>query len=272
MELRKIAEKEFHDSIRTVTGDAHVADTRWTPELEETIGSNPMWTNMKYYAIERKSRQRVLDWFQANCPGKNVLDLCCGNGDDSVLIAQYGAKAVLGLDISDVSVENCRKLAKNNGVDGTASFVVGDAENTGLDDNAFDVVTEYGALHHIDLEKVMPEMARVLKPDGRMICTEALGHNLPIHLYRKLTPKIRTEWEVDHILRRPQFKTMHKYFTNVDMKFYHLFTLAAVPLRNSGIFEPVLDALEILDDIVLRIPGLKWQAWQTVFVLSGPKK
>ncbi len=31
MESRKVAEKEFHDSIRMVTDDAHVADTRWTP-------------------------------------------------------------------------------------------------------------------------------------------------------------------------------------------------------------------------------------------------
>jgi ubiquinone/menaquinone biosynthesis C-methylase UbiE len=272
MESRKIAEKEFHDSIRMVTDDAHVADTRWSPELEETIGSNPMWTNMKYYAIERRSRQRVLDWFQANCPEKKVLDLCCGNGDDSVLIAEYGAREVLGLDISDVSVDNCRRLARNKGVDDIASFVVGDAENTGLPDNAFDVVTEYGALHHIDLDKVMCEMARVMKPGGKMICTEALAHNIPIHLYRKLTPKIRTEWEVDHILRRPQFETMKKYFTNVDMKFYHLFTLAAVPLRNTALFEPVLGILEKIDDVVLSIPGLKWQAWQTVFVLSGPKR
>lgn len=271
MEARKIAEKEFHDSIRMVTDDSHVADTRWTPELEETIGSNPMWTNMKYYAIERESRQAVLDWFQANTPGKKVLDLCCGNGDDSVLIAKYGAKEVLGLDISDVSVENCQRLAKNNGVDNTATFVVGDAENTGLPDNNFDIITEYGALHHIDLDKCMAEMARIMKPDGKMICTEALAHNIPIHLYRKLTPKIRTEWEVDHILRRPQFETMKKYFHNVDMKFYHLFTLAAVPFRNTSLFEPMLAILEKLDHLVLRIPGIKWQAWQTVFVLSGPK-
>ena len=67
-------------------------------------------------------------------------------------------------------------------------------------------------------------------------------------------------------------KDDEKYFTNVDMQFYHLFTLAAVPLRNTSLFEPVLGILEKIDNVVLSIPSLKWQAWQTVFVLSGPEK
>lgn len=272
MELRKERERDFHDSIRMVQDDAHVADTRWTPELEATIANNPAWANMKYYAVERRSRRHVLDWFRENAPGKKVLDLCCGNGDDSVILAQFGAREVVGLDISEVSVENCRRLAAANGVDDVASFVVGDAEATGLPDDSFDLITEYGALHHVDLDKTMAEIARILRPDGKMICTEALAHNLVIHAYRRLTPDIRTEWEVDHILRRPAFELMKKYFESVDMTFYHFFTLGAVPLRKTPVFEPVLALLEKIDDVALKIPGLKWQAWQTVFVLSGPKK
>ena len=271
MELRKEIERDFHNKVRVVTDDAHVADTRWTLEMESTIASNPLWTNMKYYAIERKSRMKVLDWFTENCQGKKVLDLCCGNGDDSIFLAKNGAKEVIGLDISDVSVENCQLLAKRYNVTEIASFVVGDAEKTNFPDNSFDIITEYGALHHIDLTKVLPEMARILKPGGKFICTEALAHNLIIHAYRRLTPKLRTEWEVDHILRRRQVKIMTDYFDGLDMKFFHLFNLAAVPLRKTAMFEPVLGFLEKIDEVVLKIPGLRWQAWQTVFVLSGPK-
>ena len=46
MEVRKQREKEFHDRLRQVNEDIHVADTRWSPELEETIKNNPMWVNM----------------------------------------------------------------------------------------------------------------------------------------------------------------------------------------------------------------------------------
>jgi ubiquinone/menaquinone biosynthesis C-methylase UbiE len=56
-----------------------------------------------------------------------------------------------------------------------------DAEATGFSDNRFDIITEYGSLHHVDLHLAFAEMARVLKPDGKAICQEALAHNLLIH-------------------------------------------------------------------------------------------
>lgn len=272
MEARKQREKEFHDQLRLINEDAHVADTRWSPELEETIKNNPMWVNMKYYSIERQSRTMVLDWFKENCKGKRVLDYCCGNGEDGVFIAQNGAKEVVGIDISDVSIANCEELARKNGVERITAYRVGDAENTGLEDNSFDVITEYGALHHLDLEKAFAEMSRILKPDGKIICNEALGHNLVINAYRRLTPHLRTEWEVEHIIRRENFEVARRYFDKIELHFYYLFTLLAVPFRNLPIFEPLLSFLEKIDNAILKLPLIKWQAWQIVFVLSEPKK
>ena len=269
---RKKEEIEFHNKIRTVTTDAHVSDTRWSPQLEKTIQSDPMWTNMKYYAIERRSRDMVLQWFKANCPGKKVLDYCCGNGEDGLIIAQNGATQVTGIDISDVSIKNCQTLAEKNGVAARTEYKVMDAEKTDFPDNSFDVITEYGALHHLDLEKAMSELAIIVRPDGKVICNEALGHNPVIAAYRKLTPKLRTEWEAEHIMKRPQFDIVKRHFGSVDMHFYHLFTLFAVPLRNTPLFQPVLGLLEAIDKIILRLPGVKWQAWQVVFVMTAPHK
>ena len=272
METRKQREKEFHDKLRQVSDDVHVADTRWSPEIEETIKNNPLWTNMKYYAIERQSRAMILDWFKENCKGKRVLDYCCGNGEDGVFIAQNGAQEVVGIDISEVSIANCKALANKNGVERITSYLVGDAENTGFDDNSFDIITEYGALHHLDLESAFSEMSRILKSDGKVICNEALGHNLLINAYRRLTPHLRTEWEVEHILRKESLRTAQKYFDEIDVHFYYLFTLLAVPFRQLSIFEPLLSFLEKIDSFILKIPLIKWQAWQIVFVLSEPKK
>lgn len=272
MELRKQQEKEFHDKIRTVRGDTQVTATRWSPELEYTIKTNPLWRNMKYYSIEKKSRDMVLNWFKENCRGKRVLDYCCGNGEDGIFIAQNGAREVIGIDISDVSIENCRISAKKHGVQPITSYYIRDAEATGFPDNYFDVITEYGALHHLDLEKAFAEMQRLIKPDGKIICNEALGHNLLIHLYRKFTPSLRTSWEVEHIMRKKDFKVAARYFEKIDIYFYHLFTLGAVPFRKTGFFPALLNFLEKLDKVVLDQPFFKWQAWQAVFVLSQPKK
>lgn len=269
---RKAVEKEFHDKLRKVADDHHVTDTRWSPEMEKTIRSNPLWVNMKYYAVERKSRDAVLAWYEKHTPGKVVLDYCCGNGEDGVLIAEKWADRVLGIDISEVSIENCRRLAESRGVSDRVIHEVRDAENTGLPSDSFDIITEYGSLHHLDLDKAFAEMARLLKPGGRAICQEALAHNPLIHAYRKLTPDLRTPWEVDHILRRSSLETARRYFGSVQVWHFHLVSLLAVPFRRTPLFKPVLATLEAVDGILLKIPGLRWQAWQMVFELSEPRK
>jgi ubiquinone/menaquinone biosynthesis C-methylase UbiE len=272
LEQRKREEIEFHNSIRFVTDDAHVSDTRWTPEMEGTIRSNPLWENMKYYSIERKSRDHILSWFKEHCKGAKVLDLCCGNGGDSIFLAKECGAQVIGCDLSDVSIENCRALAAREGVSEKARFEIEDAEHLSYPDSSFDVVTEYGALHHVDLQKVYAEMARILRPGGAAICNETLGHNYAIALYRRLTPSLRTPWEVDHILKKPQIDLAKKYFKHVKVSQYHLMTLVAVPFRNLFIFAPMLSVLESLDGVLLKLPILRWQAWQAVIELRDPIK
>ncbi len=273
MEVRKHQEREFHNLQRTVIDDVHVADTRWSPDLETTIRSNPLWANMKYYAIERKSRDIVLEWFKTHCPGQKVLDYCCGNGDDAFFIAAQDAADVIGIDISEVSIQNCRDKVAKAGLSKNLSFIVMDGEALKFPDNSFDVVTEYGALHHLDLRKAYEEIARVLRPGGRFLCVEALGHNQIIHLYRLLTPHLRTTWEAEHIIKKKDIELGRQYFHRINIiGFYHLATLGAVPLRNTPIFEKVLDALEAVDSVLLKLPFFRWQAWHIVFQLADPKK
>ena len=272
LEPRKINEIDFHNSIRFVSDDVHVSDTRWSPDMEKTISENPLWVNMKYYAIERKSRNYILAWFKKNCNGAKVLDLCCGNGGDSIFLAKECGAQVIGCDLSDISISNCENLAIAEGVTQNTFFEIEDAENLSYPDNSFDFVTEYGALHHVDLPKVYAEIARVLKPGGAAICNETIGHNYAIALYRRMTPQLRTPWEVDHILKKPQIDLAKKYFRNVKVTNYHLFTLLAVPFRNSFLFSPILSVMEWVDNFLLLIPGLRWQAWQAVIELRDPIK
>jgi len=188
------------------------------------------------------------------------------------LIAKNWAAEVVGIDISDVSIANSKRNSEKAGVADRITHLVCDAEETTFEDHTFDVITEYGALHHLDLEKALSEMSRILKDNGKAICQEALGHNIFIDTYRRLTPHIRTEWEVDHILRKDSFDVARKYFRDVQIRYYHLVSLFAVPFRNTFLFGPLLSSLERIDDVLLSLPGIKWQAWQTVFVLSDPKK
>lgn len=265
---RKQSEKDFHDKLR----DACFGQ-RWSRDLEGKVATDPLWVNMKYYSIERKSRRLVLDWFARNCKGKTVLDYCCGNGDDSMILGNDVAEKVVGIDISETSINNCRERAIKEGLGKKVSFQVMDAENMTFGDSQFDIITEYGCLHHLDIRKAYPELARVLKPDGKCLCVEALGHNLLINFYRRRTPLLRTNWEVEHILKKADIESARMSFEQVDiLGFFHMGTLLAVPFRNSNCFNTILAILEKVDALMLKLPILKWQAWQVVFMLSKPRK
>lgn len=258
-EKRKQEEREFHNIIRD-------------EKLKEREAEyQHLTSNKKFYSVERASRIFLNSWLLQHGKGKVVLDYCCGNGETSVFLAEHGIQAV-GIDISDLSIENCKTLALAKGVQNKTSFFAMDGESMAFPDNSFDIIACIGVLHHLDTKKAFRELARVLKPDGKVICNEPLVYNPLFQLYRRLTPQLRTGWEVEHILRKKDFDNAREFFDTIEFRFFHLFTLCAVPLRKTRIFLPLLSFLEAIDRVVLRIPGIKWLAWQVMFVLSNPKK
>lgn len=263
---RKHREAEFHDHLRH-----EFPFQRYSVEAEQQLGETEDWSNFKFYSIERRSRALVDEWIKKRCNGKRLLDYGCGNGEDTLYAARHGAYAV-GIDISPISIENCKKLAADAGFADCTEYHVMDAEKLTFPDGSFDLVIVYGVLHHLDFCNAMSEIARVLKPGGQAMATEALAHNPVIRAYRRRTPSLRTHWEVEHILRRENIRTAMRWFGRVKPRFFHLATIAAVPLRKSTAFRPVLRTLESLDAVLLRIPALRWQAWQVVLELSDPRK
>lgn len=259
METRKQEEVAFHNQREV---DRH----NLSPEEYEK-----KYSNKKFYSVQRRSTKFFHDLLDRHCPGKKVLDYCCGLGQTSLELAKRGA-LVQGIDISDESVKTSAELLKSAGHEATSSFQVMDAEKMTFPDDTFDLIVCAGVLHHLDLRFAFPELARVLKPGGRIICVEALGYNPAINLYRKLTPHLRTAWEVDHILTMRDLAGARQHFDKVQAHFFHFFTLAAIPFRNTALFEPALRAMELLDSVFLKIPLVRLMAWQMVFTLDMPRK
>ena len=99
-------------------------------------------------------------------PGDRVLDVCCGTGDLALAAKRLGGD-VTGVDFSREMVERAR--AKSPGVE----WVCADAVSLPFDDASFDVVTVgFGIRHFADLEEGLRELARALRPDGRLACLE----------------------------------------------------------------------------------------------------
>lgn len=267
MDSRKLEEIAFHDKLRT-----GVYEQRWSAEAEDRVADDPLWTNFKYYAIEQHSIDLMRRWLVNECAGATVLDYCCGNGEESLFVAKHGAKRVIGIDISPLSIDNCNARAREEGVASIATFKTMDAEALEFPENTFDFMMEYGVLHHLDLPKAAMELARVLKPGGSMVCTETLGHNPLIKLYRRSTPDLRTAWEAKHILTKESFDALHQHFGRIEMHFFHLATLGAVPFRRTPMFSGLLNGLRAIDAVLLKLPWVRWQAWQVVFKMSQPRK
>jgi ubiquinone/menaquinone biosynthesis C-methylase UbiE len=228
------------------------------------------FSNMKFYSITRSSMAWRDSLLFEKIAGAVALDYCCGNGEVAVEMARRGASKVTGIDISDVAVRNATELSKTMGVAEVCEFRVMDAENTDFPDDTFDVIHEYGALHHLDLKAAFRELSRILKPDGKLVCTEALRHNPIIHFYRNRTPHLRTRWEVEHILGFPEIRSGAAYFGGMGIRTFHMAVLAAVPFRKTPVFRPMLAALEVIDDLVLSIPYVRRFAWVAVVVYDRP--
>lgn len=277
---RKQLEIEHSRKRRSILkGFERLADTHSSSQvnnLESLISSKEDYeyhfSNMKFYSITGLSERYKQSWLHQRCTSDTrVLDFACGNGENSIYVAQLGSK-VDAIDISPEGISNARDLSSSLGLQQLCTFHVMDGENMTFPNNTFDIAVEYGALHHVELDTALKELSRVLKPAGEMICIEALRHNPLIHAYRKRTPHLRTQWEVDHILGVESLAIIKKYFSSVNVRFFHLTSLALVPFRKTPLFPVLLPIFNAFDKILLSIPSIGKYGWIMAIELSCPIK
>ena len=98
--------------------------------------------------------------------GDEVLDACCGTGDLALAAERAGGR-VTGLDFSERMLERARRKS------GSVSWVRGDVMALPFEDGRFDAATVgFGIRNVADLEGGLRELARVLRPGGRLACLE----------------------------------------------------------------------------------------------------
>lgn len=261
LEPRKREELEFHNLDRAI--DDPVAIQK---QVEADIHANKKW-----YSVTQSSHDYIRRWLETESKNAVVLDYACGNGGHAIAAASAGASLAIGLDISDVSVLNARRAAAAAGLADRCIFIQGDCEDTGLPDASIDRIICSGMLHHLDLTRAFPELRRILKPGGRILCIEALAHNPLMQWYRRRTPHLRTKWEAEHILRVEDMLAARQYFALGDVRYWHLAVLAAVPLRGTRLFGLARATGQGLDFVLARLPGIRRWAWQFTFELLHPE-
>jgi SAM-dependent methyltransferase len=244
---RLTRERDFHD-------DRYADETRLAAR--------------RFYSVTRASQAALERELATLRPGDRALEYGCGIASRAFDLAARGV-LVSGIDISPVAIEASEEEAARRGIGGLDLRVM-DAERLELEDRSFDMVFGSGILHHLDLDRAFPEIARVLRPDGRAVFIEPLGHNPAINLYRRLTPAMRTVDE--HPLLARDLAEAGRWFGRVDVEWFHLATMAAVPLRSTSAFPRVLTRLERVDEAVFaRVPAARRLAWTCVLVLADPR-
>jgi ubiquinone/menaquinone biosynthesis C-methylase UbiE len=220
----------------------------------------------RFYRTLTAAHVHYLKLLEGAVQERDVLEIGCGEGDLSRQLAERAAR-VVGIDVA----EGCIERANQNvgaGDSDRLMFYAMDAEQLAFPADSFDVVCGRAIVHHLVLDRVLNEVARVLKPDGRAIFLEPLGHNPLINGYRRFSPEVRTSDE--HPLLVSDLEAM-KRFGQVRFEYFHLVSLSALPL--ALLHEPTARAvarpLEALDRLLLSsIPQLRKFAWIVVIEMS----
>ena len=109
---------------------------------------------------DRLEKEAVLDGLEP-VDGKRVLEIACGTGRFTVMLAECGAD-ITGLDISEPMLQEGREKAQRAGVADTVEFMRGDAARLPFPDDHFDVVYGIRFFHLMDTpEEYLAEMCRV---------------------------------------------------------------------------------------------------------------
>jgi SAM-dependent methyltransferase len=217
----------------------------------------------KYYWAVSDGAADYKRIYQDLARGRDVLEYGCGDSRSFLTLAPI-VRSLEAIDISDRVIQ---RLKSENSHDNVSLHVM-DAMNMTFPDNSFDLVFGSGIIHHLETETAVREVARVLRQDGRAVFWEPLGLNPLINIYRRLTPQARTPDE--HPLVRKDFATMAKYLNVLEVRYYGLSTLAAVPLRNRKPGKAMLNLGRRVDKALFALPGVRHLAWY-VLVIGTPK-
>jgi demethylmenaquinone methyltransferase/2-methoxy-6-polyprenyl-1,4-benzoquinol methylase len=123
--------------------------------------------------LHHRWRERAANMAELR-PGDSALDVCCGTGDLALALADRVAPggSVVGCDFSEPMLDLAREKAAARGVAG-ARFEWADALALPYDAGRFDAVTVgFGVRNLADLDRGLREMARVLRPGGRLVVLE----------------------------------------------------------------------------------------------------
>ena len=264
---RPVWEVALTQNVMEATHDSRIQSERDFHNARYGSGEDSRKHLDKFYLAighgDRAFHARV----KAAATGRTVLEYGCADGTSACLEMRTPAhaKAYHGIDIAEESIALARAKAERAGF-ANASFEAMNAESMSFPNGSFDLIYGHGILHHLDLERSFSELNRTLKPGGRAMFMEPLGHNPVLNWYRNRTPDLRTADE--HPLIKDDFELARRYFADVEVDFYGLTTPLSVLFGRTPLAAPVLSMLNGIDRLLFRSKAIALQAWYAMLVMT----
>ncbi len=102
--------------------------------------------------------------------GGRVLDVACGEGYGTDMLARAGAEAVVGVDVDGATIERAAKRYSGD-------FRRADITALPFEDASFDLVVSFETIEHVvDADAALSELERVLAPDGLLLISTPNTH------------------------------------------------------------------------------------------------
>jgi SAM-dependent methyltransferase len=191
--------------------------------------------------------EMVFDAVAEVCP-QNYLEVGCGPGELAARVQETLGADVIAIDISPRMVE----LARRGGVDARE----GDVKRLPFGDGEFDCAVAAWMLYHVAaVEPALDELARVLRPGGRLVAvTNGLDHLCELRELLGLPPRTRTTFSRENgaELLRPRFTRVDERDASGTVVFPDRIAVLAYVQASSSFFEGAIDVPEFVAPLVVR--------------------